>query len=126
MKRLRGSSGSMKLDSAPRPGTDHPSQSGSSNASPGSSPKRAAASSSPSRAGTQGLTLVHSSAQLEPFLKQKHTLNTPIPPSTSKISPKRPQTAPPVTKKAIKLSCRVDECKPLPVPNHHPQHPPTQ
>ena len=25
----------------------------------------------------QGLTLVHYSAQLEPFLTQKHTLNTP-------------------------------------------------
>jgi len=29
---------------------------------------------------TQGLTLVHYSAQLEPFLTQKHTLNTPTTP----------------------------------------------
>jgi hypothetical protein len=30
-----------------------------------------------STAGGQGLTLVHFSAQLEPFLTQKHNLNTP-------------------------------------------------
>ena len=47
----------------------------------------------------QGLTLVHYSAQLEPFLTRKHTLNTPATPQTN---PKQPLTAPPVTQ--IKLS----------------------
>ena len=31
----------------------------------------------------RGLTLVHFSAQLEPFLTQKHTLNTPNTPATA-------------------------------------------
>jgi hypothetical protein len=39
----------------------------------------------------QGLTLVHHSAQLEPFLTQKHTLNTPNTPyhplNTSETTP---------------------------------------
>jgi len=44
-------------------------------------------------AWTQGLTLVHYSAQNEPFLTQKHTLNTPNTPyhplNTPETTPKR-------------------------------------
>jgi len=54
-----------------------------------------------SAAFMQGLTLVHYSAQLEPFLLQKHTLNTP---NTPLPPPKQSLTAPPVTQKALKLS----------------------
>jgi hypothetical protein len=36
----------------------------------------------PLSAINQGLTLVHHSAQLEPVLTQKHTLNTPNIPTT--------------------------------------------
>ena len=65
----------------------------------------------------QGLTLVHYSAQLEPFLAPKHTLNTldtPYQPlNTPETSPKQPLTAPPVPWNALKLSRKVDECKPL-------------
>ena len=45
----------------------------------------------------QGLTLVRYSAQLEPFLTQKHTLNTPNTPATT-------PNCTPVTQKALKLS----------------------
>jgi len=62
----------------------------------------------------QGLTLVHYSAHLEPFLTQKHTLNTLDTPYHPKTTPKQTLTAPPVTQKVLMLSSRVDECKPLP------------
>jgi len=65
----------------------------------------------------QGLTLVHYSAQLEPFLTQKRTLHTPNTPchplNNPSTPPKQHLTAPPVTQKALKLSLKVDECKPL-------------
>jgi len=48
---------------------------------PAELPARSSAARRPSTAPhtttNQGLTLVHYSAQLEPFLTQKHTLNTP-------------------------------------------------
>ena len=62
-------------------------------------------------AHVQGLTLVHFSAQLEPILTQKHTLNTP---SYCLRPPTQPLSAPPIPQKALMLSRKVDECKPLP------------
>jgi len=62
----------------------------------------------------QGLTLVHFSAQLEPCLTQEnnlHTLHTPNTPSTRATQSLR---APPIPRVALKLSRKVDECKPLP------------
>jgi len=61
----------------------------------------------------QGLTLVHFSAQPEPFL----TLHTPtyplIPHNTCSMTNNQPLNAPPVPLKALTLSRKVDECKPL-------------
>jgi hypothetical protein len=59
----------------------------------------------------QGLTLVHFSAQLEPCLTQENTLHTLNTPSTRATQPLR---APPIPHKALKFSCQMDECKPLP------------
>ena len=66
----------------------------------------------------QGLTPVHFSAQPEPYL----TRNTPFPPpnnprhlpNTRKQTPKQSLNAPPIPQKALTLSRKVDECKPLP------------
>ena len=58
-------------------------------------------SSSPSSASSQGLTLVHFSAQLEPCLSQEstlHTLNIPLTRAT------QPLRAPRIPYKALKLS----------------------
>jgi len=52
----------------------------------------------------QGLTLVHYSAQLEPFLTQNHTLNIPTTPYHPLNTPETTLTAPHVTQKALKLS----------------------
>ena len=52
----------------------------------------------------QGLTLVHFSAQAEPILKQKPTLNTTYYPQHPLIPPKSPLHAPPIPQKALKLS----------------------
>jgi hypothetical protein len=66
----------------------------------------------PPRSSTgQGLTLVHFSAQLEPCLTHRNTLNPIITPSTRATQPLR---ALPIPYKALKLSRKVDECKPLP------------
>ena len=51
-----------------------------------------------------GVTLVHNSAQLEPFLTQKHTLSTPNTPYHPLNTPKQFLTVPLVTQKALKLS----------------------
>ena len=37
-----------------------------------------------------------------------------IPPDTTQITPKQPLHAPPIPQKALELSQKVDECKPLP------------
>jgi len=50
---------------------------------------------------SQGLTLIHFSAQLEPCLIHKNTLHTPNTPLTRATQPLR---APPVPLKALKLS----------------------
>jgi hypothetical protein len=57
----------------------------------------------------QGLTIVHYSAQFEPFLSRKHNLHTPTiiydPLNNPETTLKQPLTAPPVTQqKALKLS----------------------
>jgi len=65
----------------------------------------------------QGLTLVHFSAQPEPYL----TRNTPFTPpntprhllNTRKTTPKQSLNAPPIPQKALTLSQKVDECKAL-------------
>ena len=58
----------------------------------------------------QGLTLVHFSAQPEPFLTQ----NTPITPhNTSSTTPKQLLHAAPIPQKVLTLIIKVDECKPL-------------
>jgi len=60
-----------------------------------------------------GLTLVHFSAQLEPCLSQEntlHTLNTRLTRDT------QPLRAPSIPCEALKLSWKVDRCKPLPAP----------
>jgi len=62
-----------------------------------------AAAASTAAAGS-GLTLVHFSAQLESFLTQKHTLNTPQTPCHHLNTPKQPLSAPLVTRKALILS----------------------
>ena len=71
----------------------------------------------------QGLTLVHFSAQFKPFLRQ-NTLDTPsYPPHTLKTPPKQSLNAPPIAQKTLKLSRKVDECKPLPrCLRNHPRH----
>ena len=62
----------------------------------------------------QGLTLVHFSAQLEPFLTQNTPYHPLIPPDAASSSPKQPLTAPPIPQGVLTLSQEVDECKPLP------------
>jgi len=52
----------------------------------------------------QGLTLVHYSAQLEPFLTQKHTLSTCGIPYYPLNTPETTPNCTPVTQKALKLS----------------------
>jgi len=54
-----------------------------------------------SATGEQGLTLVHFSAQLEPYLTQENTLLTL---STPLILSTQPLHAPPIPYKALKLS----------------------
>ena len=61
----------------------------------------------------QGLTLVHFSAQPEPFLTHKYTLTTPYyslkPPERLLITPKRN----PIPQEALTLKRKLDKCKPL-------------
>jgi len=65
----------------------------------------------------QGLTLVHFSAQPEPYLTRNATLYTPNTPrhllNTRKITPEQSLNAPPIPQKALTLRRKVDECKPL-------------
>jgi len=65
----------------------------------------------------QGLTLVNFLAQPEPILTQnvpkrypRHSLIPPGPPCSH---PRQPLNAPPIPHKALMLSRKVDECKPL-------------
>ena len=59
------------------------------------------------------LTLVHFSAQPEPFLTQ-NTLGTPLLPSDISLTPrKQPLHASPISHKAVMVSQKLDECKPL-------------
>ena len=53
----------------------------------------------------QGLTLVHFSAQTEPFLNEKLTLHTPY---YTLTPPKHPLNAPLILLKVLKLSRHVD------------------
>jgi hypothetical protein len=69
-------------------------------------------SSNSARALFQGLTLVQCSAQLEPCLKRENTLHTL---KTSLVTLTFATQTPCVFPyKALKLSWKVDECKPLP------------
>jgi hypothetical protein len=52
----------------------------------------------------------------------KHTLNTLQCPLTP---PKQPLNAPPITQKALKLSRKGNECKPLPATTHSTRLAPT-
>jgi len=76
-----------------------------------------------SRRRRQGLTLVHFSAQSEPFLTQEHTLSTPCPPlAPREHSVNTPLTHPLFHTKALTLSRKVDECKPLGVGRAERRH----
>ena len=61
----------------------------------------------------QGLTHVHFLAQPEPFLTRNTPQTHPTTPEHSLKHPKQPLNAPPVPLKALTLSRRVDECRPL-------------
>jgi len=65
------------------------------------------------RGSWQGLTLVHFSAQLEPCLTQETTLRTLRTLNTPLTRATQPLRAPPILYKALKLSSKVNECKPL-------------
>jgi hypothetical protein len=63
----------------------------------------------------QRLTLVHFSAQLEPFPAGIFFYTLYYPPhETHSTPPKQPSNAPPVKQNALTLSRKVDECKSLP------------
>jgi hypothetical protein len=66
---------------------------------------------------TQGLTLVHFSAQLEPFRTRNLSRfgHPMLAPATPYEPPKQPLNAPTVPQKALTLSRKANECKPLPV-----------
>jgi len=70
------------------------------------------------RVTNQGLTLVHFSAQPEPYLTRNATCTPPNTPrhllNTRKTTPKQSLNAPPIPQKALTLSRKVHECKPLP------------
>jgi len=67
--------------------------------------------------GRQGLTLVHFSAQPEPYLTRNAPCTPQTPPDTcqtpAKTTPTQSLNAPPIPQKALTLSRKVDECKPL-------------
>jgi len=70
-----------------------------------------------SRPHGQGLTLVHFSAQPEPHLTRNTPFIAPNTPRnllhTRKTTPEQSLNAPPIRQKALTLSRKVDECKPL-------------
>ena len=65
----------------------------------------------------QGLTLVHFSAQPEPFPTQNTLFRPPNTfchlLTTRKRTPKQSLNAPRIPQKALRLSRKVDKCKPL-------------
>jgi hypothetical protein len=76
-------------------------------------------------ASVQGITLVHYSAPSGPYLRRKTPFTPPNTPrhllNTRKVAPKQSLNAPPIPQKALTLSPKVDECKPLPVRRSTPE-----
>jgi len=60
----------------------------------------------------QGLTLVHFSAQLEPFLTQNIPYSPKVPPHTYYDPPIQPRNAPPIPQKALTLSRKMRSVSP--------------